>query len=107
MVQDVASGKTGTLTFKGILNGSISPQSSQLTAYITPPNIATLHLGQHLYHVSVNTYVPLGLPSDPPASVGANLAVAHNPEPSTLLLVAFGLPGLGLTLWRRRRVEPN
>jgi hypothetical protein len=100
-IQDVDSGAVGSLTFKGVINGSFSPQFSHLTVTLTPPDVSTLHLGHHLYHVTTDPSIHLGLPTDPPGSIGADMTVTHNPEPSSLVLAAIGLPCLGLALRRR------
>lgn len=101
-VRDRDSGATGNLTFRGSINGSLSPQFSTLTVTLTPPDSTTLHLGHHLYHLSIDPVTHLGLPGDPPGSIVADMTVSHNPEPSSLVLAALGVPCLGLRLWRRR-----
>jgi hypothetical protein len=104
-IRDEESGVTGSLTFSGDITGTFSPQNAGLTVRITSPLSQTLHLGHHLFTVTIDQITQPGLPGDPPGSISAHVTVKHNPEPSSLVLAALGVPGLGLTFWRRRRAR--
>jgi hypothetical protein len=86
------------------------------------PTQQKLALGEHLYTISIQPY-NFQLTQDL-AKIGWNLDRLHPfysayqdvpmtvqvrelPEPSTLVLAALGLSGLGLRAWRRRRTPVN
>jgi hypothetical protein len=119
---DLNSGQSGSLTFNGVFNGTLSTTSAQIQTTFLSPLTQDLILGQHDYKVSLNSFVPPGLPDDPTAgSIGASVGIsaASNtgnggsgnggnggvqtvPEPSTLLLAGLAVPA-GLAWWRVRR----
>jgi PEP-CTERM motif len=106
---DVDSGKSKTLTFSGILTGSISMFSSNLANQFVGPTTQQFDLGTNQYTVTFGPYTPPG----PPGSVNSGAISAHasvtvteiqkTPEPSTLLLALLGAPAIGYRVWRRRR----
>jgi hypothetical protein len=103
---DDASHATGSLTFTGLLNGSISATSSNLMTTFLAPLSQSLTLGQNLYTVSLN--VPAGS-SATLGGIGAHVVVepakvSSTPEPSGLVLAGLAVPCLGLGLcWQRYR----
>lgn len=129
-LKDITSGATGQLIFQG----EFGPSSTQTSVLSTTnvniqntflsPSTQTVKLGNYDYTVSLNTYVPPGLPgSITSGSIGADVTIAPAtsgggggtgvqdvPEPSTLLLTSLAVPA-GLAWWRtralRRREETN
>ncbi len=119
LLRDQASGASATLTFRGYFSGYLPladpsvPYS--LTNTFVGPTTQTLHLGHNLYTVSLGPVVLpryFNSPDDGPdlsmgsisASISAKPLTNSTPEPSSLLLACLGLPSLGLTVWRRRKV---
>jgi hypothetical protein len=120
---DLNSGQSGSLTFNGAFNGTLSTTSAQITTKFLNPITQDLVLGQHDYTVSLNSFVPPGLPDDTTAgSIGATVSINDAtapgnggsgnggnggggvqtvPEPATLLLAGLALPA-GLVWWRVR-----
>lgn len=92
---DGPSGKTGSLTFIGSLNGSLSVQSVNISAAFGQPT-QTLVLGNDSYTVSLGT-VTLGpnptavAPLMATIDVHAATGTTQTPEPSTLVLTVVGL----------------
>jgi hypothetical protein len=105
-VLDRASHKTGTLTFHGWFDGTLSRDSSNLRVHFDPRQ-QVLHLGHWLYKVRLTAFAAPGPPGSGAGSgaISARVSVQHNPEPSGLVLAALGGPLLGLRLWRRRRAK--
>jgi hypothetical protein len=108
---DQDSGATGTMTFSGQFNGTLTAESSNLRTTFTGATEQSLVLGTHVYNVTIGPFSPPG----PPGAVNAGSISAHalvevhevieeTPEPSTLALLTLGLPLAGVGLWRRRRV---
>jgi hypothetical protein len=108
---DSASGQSGTAVFTGVFNGTLTANSSNITNTFTGPTTAVLDLGSNQYTVTLTAYTPPG----PTGSVNAGAIGAHatvvvqpihvveqTPEPSSLLLAAFGIP-LALRRFRRAR----
>ncbi len=117
---DLTSGTSGSLTFNGAFNGTLSTTSAQIDNTFLSPLTQDLVLGQHDYTVSLNSYVPPGLPSATTfGSIGAHVSIADAPsnpqsnngggspgvsdvpEPATLLLASMAFPA-GLVWWRVR-----
>jgi hypothetical protein len=105
-------GHTGSLTFFGKLDGSISAGNSNLTNQFIGPTTQSLLLGNDYFIVSLTSFSPPEPPSpDVPGgkvgSIGAHVDVldAHRalPEPTTLLLAGLGAGLAGLAGWRRPR----
>ncbi len=94
---DNASGQSGTLTFKGALNGTVSQNNSNLQNTFLGALTQKLVLGNNLYTVTMGTYTPPGPPDSANAgsiSSYANVNVVHlvaTPEPSTWILSLVGL----------------
>jgi hypothetical protein len=55
---DSQSSKSGTLTFDGEFNGTISAKSSDITNAFTNTVVQSITLGQHLYRVSIGPFTP-------------------------------------------------
>lgn len=124
---DMNSNQSGDLTFTGVFGGSLSTTSAQIKNTFVAPTTQSLVLGQHQYTVSLNSYVPPGLPDSTVfGSIGAHVSIADAstgggggsntggsngggttvgvqdvPEPATLLLAGLALPA-GLMWWRAR-----
>jgi hypothetical protein len=106
---DQDSGATGTLTFTGQFDGTLTAGSSNLKNTFTGATEQSVVLGTHLYTALIGQYSPPG----PPDSSNAGSISAHAtievqqviegaPEPSTLMLLGLGLPLASLGLWHRR-----
>jgi hypothetical protein len=103
-IRDKATGLLGALTFTGTFNGTLSSKSAAVTLNPTSPASQTLHLGHHLYKVSLDQFSPPGPPGSHSAgAISAHVAVQNNPEPSSLILAALGVPLLGIPLYRGRK----
>jgi hypothetical protein len=115
VLNDLASGASGSLTFRGNLSGSISLDQVNLTNTFLGPTTQTLTLGRNQYIVTVGPFVspgPLtrnsfyvGTPtyfSEPDGSISVNVHVV-TPEPSSLMLACLGLPSLSLARCFRRQ----
>jgi hypothetical protein len=110
-LQDSDSGKGGTLTFTGQLDGTLTAKSSNLKNTFTNSTTQELILGDNLYTVNFGPYTPPGPPSSNiTGSIGAHtsitvehLIVSQIPEPTTLVLSGLGMMLLGATHWRARR----
>jgi hypothetical protein len=98
---DSASGQTGTLTFNGVLNGTLTKTSANIQNTFLGTLTQKLLLGNHVYTVTIGPYTPPGPPtSSLTGSVGsdARVSVQTTPEPSTyvlslgalLIFVAYG-----------------
>jgi hypothetical protein len=115
-ITDDASHHTGTLTFKGELNGTLTANSANITNTWLGLTTQSLTLGSNTFTVSLNPFSPPGPPSatnaggisthvDVQASPGGGGGGGdphHAPEPSTLALSGLGLSFLGLVSWRKR-----
>jgi hypothetical protein len=111
---DDASGETGSLTFDGVFNGTLSKGSSNIGTSFTNATTGKLVLGGNEYTVTIGDYSPPGPPGiNNAGSIGATVSVAtlttepppdpgpvnDTPEPSTVLLSCLGLSFLGVASW--------
>jgi hypothetical protein len=107
-ILDNASHQWGQVTFHGFFTGSLSRASADIRNHFVGDKTEKLHLGRHLYTVTIDHYTPPGPPGSKEwGSIGAHVRVSHNPEPSGLALAGLGLPVLGGALWwgcRKRRM---
>jgi hypothetical protein len=104
---DQASGRSGTLTFTGVFNGTLTATSANLTTTLTGLTTQTLLLGNHLYTARIGPYSPPG----PPGAINSGSISAHAdvtvqtvfhvPEPGTFSLACLALPCLGLLFQKR------
>jgi hypothetical protein len=111
---DDASRESGTLTFNGVFDGTLSASSANISTGFIGPTSQELVLGGNRYIVTMDAFSPPGPPGISNAgSIGASVEVVpaedppptpnDAPEPSTLFLSGLGLASLGAA-WRRRRV---
>jgi hypothetical protein len=109
-LKDIDSGATGSLTFTGQLQGSISQLSANVTNTFTGATTQTTLLGFTSFAVTMASYTPPGPPDQLNyGSIGAFIEVTSlkpsetTPEPSTIALMGIGAGIAGLSAWRRRR----
>lgn len=106
---DAASGKSGTLHFSGVFDGSFTDSSMNLHTLFTSGQRQWMILGHNRYSVNLTAFTP----PDPPVQGGAGSILASvsvqptpnaasAPEPSALLLAGSGLAALAFS-WLRRR----
>jgi hypothetical protein len=109
---DDASGETGTLTFDGVFNGTLSSSSADISTSFTSATSGTLVLGGHTYAVTIGDYSPPGPPGiNNAGSIGAHVEVTPGPEvppppptndmpePSTVVLGLIGMAFAGVSFW--------
>ena len=104
-ILDDASGKSGTLTFAGAFNGTVSSKSAIIMNTFTGPQTRSVQLGNHLYTVQVGPFAPPGPPTANIAgsiSALANVSVKDVPEPSTFVLSGLCLSLCGAGWWWKR-----
>lgn len=99
---DLSSGLSVAVSFEGVINGTISSTGASLTNSFIGQTSFSYDLNHHIYDITVG-YVkdPSAPGSTDLGSININVSVHHNPEPSSFLLGALGLPALGF--FRRRR----
>jgi PEP-CTERM motif len=109
-ITDIASGKTGTVTFTGKLSGTFSATSSNVTNVFTSPSTEVLTLGQNVYTIVIGQYSPPGPPTAGNAgAISAHVTVSSlsiqstTPEPSSLIMAGLALTMGGGAAWRKRR----
>jgi hypothetical protein len=109
-LQDTASGQSGTVSFTGVFNGTLTATNANITNTYLGPTTQELVLGNNLYTVTIGKYAPPG----PPGSVNSGSISAHAaitvqsiiqsvPEPASLTLACLALPLLSAPLRGRRR----
>jgi hypothetical protein len=111
---DKASHASGTVTFTGVFNGTLTALSSNITNSFTGPQTQVLKLGSNTYTITMGSYTP----PPPPGAFNAGAISAYAqvtvqateaggggqaPEPPALALAGLGLSLGGGALWRRRR----
>ncbi len=104
-ILDVASNASGTVSFSGLFNGSLSHVIADIRNTFGGEMTKAIQLGDNLYTVTLGNYAPPGPPSSGLlGGITAFVTVApmHTPEPSTLLLASVGGAFLGLNAWRKR-----
>lgn len=115
----------GTVFFTGVFDGTLSRGTSTLTSHFTSSATQTLRFGgpfvYDTFTVTLQPFVPPGPPKksrpggfnatvdfgrivvDPvPLPVQSGTVPHETPEPSTLVLAAVGIGGMGLAARRRR-----
>ena len=115
-LKDTTSGDTGNLSFSGTISGSLTSTTSTLTGKFDNPLLQSLHLGTHIYQVTIDPSL-LGLPapnSTANTQIGAFILVtnaggnggpppSNAPEPSSLVLGGMAIAGLAARRWRAKR----
>jgi len=101
-ITDNSSGDSRGFIFRGFMNGDVWNHGSTLTPTFVGSLVRTVDLNHHIYTVTFNSFTSPGGNFNP-GQFNFTVTVAHNPEPSTLILAGIGVPLLGLTLRRRRK----
>jgi len=109
-LQDQSSGKSGTVTFTGEFNGTLTANSSIITNTFVGQTTKTLTLGNNVYTVTIGPYAapgPTGAVNSGSISARAEVSVSpvitgifQLPEPNSSVLACLGV--WGLLLMRRR-----
>jgi MYXO-CTERM domain-containing protein len=101
---------TGALEFNGVINGNLSANSSSLVASFPGEITKEIVIGLTRFTVAIEQSEAVGPPGSTnnasitaQATITAEAIIQELPEPGSLALAAFGLGGLCLAAWRRRR----
>jgi hypothetical protein len=107
---DPTSNQSGTLTFSGHIDGTLSSANSNLTNTFDSTAPQTLQLGSTVFIATVDQFTHPGIPTATTyGSISGNVAISVQtvivsmPEPGTLALSGVGLIVLGVARWRRAR----
>jgi hypothetical protein len=109
-ITDFKSGKSDQMYFSGKFDGKLSQGAAQIFETPTTPTTVAKQIGDRIYTVTVGPYVPPGNPtSGTVGSLGAvaTIKVSAVPEPSSMVLAAFGAMTVGGWWFRRRRAAVN
>jgi hypothetical protein len=79
MLRDAASGKTGTLTFKGTISGTLNWNVANLKATFLSPTTQKITLGNHVYTVSLPAKLIPNGPNDVPTPKFAHVQISTRP----------------------------
>ena len=104
-ITDDASAKTGSVSFSGVFNGTLSSQSALIMNSFTGPQTQSIVLGHNLYTVQIGPFAPPGPPTatiSGSISALASVSVSQVPEPSTLVLSGMCLALCGAGWWWKR-----
>jgi hypothetical protein len=107
-LQDAASGVSGTLTFTGLFDGTLTALSANIKNTFTGQTTQTLVLGDNQYTATLGSYAPPGPSTSSNAgSISAHAIVTVDslvqdvPEPNSLALALLAAPAV-FVFWRRR-----
>jgi hypothetical protein len=101
-ITDRASGVSAYVSFSGALNGNIWNHGSTLRPTFFGPRTESVDINHHLFTVSYESFAP-PKGAGHPGKFTFDVKAQHNPEPSTFVLAAIGVPFFGLTLHRHYR----
>ena len=107
---DQDSHQSGTVSFTGEFNGTLTANSSNIANTFTGQTTRTLALGDHLYTVTIGPYTapgPTGAVNSGSIAARAEVTIStifHLPEPSSLVLAVLGGAG-GFVITRSRRLR--
>ncbi len=99
-LQDQDSHQSGTVSFTGEFNGTLTANSSNIANTFTGQTTRTLTLGDHLYTVTIGPYTapgPTGAVNSGSIAARAEVTIStifHLPEPSSFVLAVLGMSGL-------------
>jgi hypothetical protein len=109
-LKDHYTGAIGSLTFTGLINGTLSPGSSLLDNTFTGLTTQTANVGDTKFVVTINQFVPPGKPGNgTPGSIGARAFVTVEaiiqdlPEPGTFALAGLGVSAFWLIRRKKKR----
>jgi hypothetical protein len=109
-ITDGPSGKSDSMTFSGMLNGTLSQKSAIILNSFTGDVIQSKTIGDHVYTVNIGSFASPGPPTSKNlGSISALVGVNPRevPEPSTLALSGLCLSLFGAGWWwrtQRRRL---
>jgi hypothetical protein len=109
-LKDQDSGQSGTLSFSGEFNGTLTANSSNITNTFTGATTQTLTLGNHLYTVTIGPYAapgPTGAVNSGSIAARAEVTVStifQTPEPTSCVLALVGSVCATFLRPRRRRI---
>jgi hypothetical protein len=110
-LQDTASGKSGTVSFTGEFNGTLTASSTNLTNSFLGAMTQAIVLGNNQYTVTIGPFTapgPTGASNSGSIAARAEVKVSpviSSPEPSSCLLAMLGVCGGLAAFVRRRRGE--
>lgn len=108
-LQDTVSGKSGTLSFTGELNGTLTADNSNISNKFLGQTTQSVVLGNNLYTVTIGPYTapgPTGAVNSGSIAARAQVQVStlfQLPEPSSCLLAVVGALGSLAYVRLRRR----
>ncbi len=103
LIHDLGSGQTGSATFQFQLSGRVASNAAYLSVLPTGITTEQLHVGHYYYTITAEPF-QAPLHANPYGGwLDFQVRVRHNPEPSSLVLAALGLPVMGWVRRRRRR----
>jgi hypothetical protein len=76
-LRDAASGRTASITFKGVINGTASWMSSTLKLTFQTPISKSVTLGHHVYTVTMPSSLTLNGAFQPPVTLSAKIQVRN------------------------------
>jgi hypothetical protein len=102
-IHDLTQKLNGSVTFTGEVSGTLTDKKTNVTLTWNSPT-ERLHLGKYWYDVTLHPLDPGGpRKTGYVGTVFATVKVHHNPEPSSLVLAALGVPVFMFFGWRRWR----
>jgi hypothetical protein len=113
-LQDQESGQSGTLSFNGVFNGTLSATSSNIKNTFISQTTQSLVLGINVYTATIGPYAPPGPTGTTTAgSISAHAQITVEaiiqtvPEPSALVLCGLGMLPFAVCGFARSRKRAN
>lgn len=90
-----ATGNVGSVSFDFLLSGMVSRKAAHLAIVPNGPTSHEVHIGRFFYTFTVENFEAPDKTSAFGGTLEFKVDIRHNPEPSSLLLAALGVPLLG------------